>query len=279
MKPSTASYSIRPFYLDGVAGRLFAISYEPEGERLGQLLFCPPFAEEMNKSRRMMTLTAQRLAAAGYAVVIVDLYGTGDSAGNFEDARWEIWVSDLENVVRWLATNSGLKISLCGIRLGANMVIAVCDNLPDLVNKVLLWQPLISGKTHMTQFLRLKLAAQLTASGPKTSTAELRALSEKGEMIEVAGYSLHPQLLAAIDAQELRCITPPTGMKVGWFEVVANDGRGVGVASRKLGANWSGSGVNLLQSAVKGEYFWTSQEITLAPELIEQTVIVLEETP
>ncbi len=272
MTSQTAGYSVSPFYLDAAAGRLFAVSFEPAGERRGQLLFCPPFAEELNKSRRMMNLAARHLAAAGHAVLIVDLYGTGDSSGGFEDARWETWISDLEYGVRWLARNRETKVDLCGIRLGANMALAVSERMPGRIDNLLLWQPLLSGKTHMTQFLRLKLAAQLTAPGPKTSTAELRAAADSGEVIEVAGYSLHPDLIVAIDEQDLRGLMAPKGASISWFEVVADEGRGLGISSSKLGDGWRAAGVDLQQAVVQGEQFWTSPEITLAPELIERTV-------
>ncbi len=55
----------------------------------------PPFAEEMNKCRRMMALTAYALQAAGLDVLFVDLFGTGDSGGDFADGSLEVWRSDL----------------------------------------------------------------------------------------------------------------------------------------------------------------------------------------
>ena len=265
---------LEPCFLDSPAGRIFVVLHRAvKSDRIA--LFVPPFAEEMNKSRRMMTLAARQMAASGYAVLVVDLHGTGDSAGDFGDARWDTWTRDIESGVRWLATDPGSTVSLCGIRLGANLALAVSERLPTSIDKLLLWQPLLSGKTHVTQFLRLKIAAQLTAAGPKTSTAELRAAAANGETIEIAGYSLHPELLREMDELDLRTLAPPSGIDVSWFEVALGEGRGLGVASRKLGDAWRDAGVNLQQSVVAGEQFWTSPEITLAPELIEQTVNTL----
>ena len=48
----------------------------------GALVYVHPFAEEMNKARRMAALQARAMAAAGYAVLQIDLYGCGDSAGD-----------------------------------------------------------------------------------------------------------------------------------------------------------------------------------------------------
>ena len=88
-----------PLFIDGTAGRLFAIylAPAPEAPRRGAVLYLPPFAEEMNRSRRMVLLQARRMVELGYQVLIVDLYGTGDSEGDFADARWAIWRADYLN--------------------------------------------------------------------------------------------------------------------------------------------------------------------------------------
>jgi len=77
-----------PFFLDGPAGRIFAILRAASDARHAVLII-PPFGEEMNKSRRQFTEVAQRLVGNGFAVLVVDLYGTGDSEGEFSEASWE----------------------------------------------------------------------------------------------------------------------------------------------------------------------------------------------
>ncbi len=49
----------------------------------------------MNKSRRMAALQARAFAAMGFGVLQIDLFGCGDSSGDFSDARWDIWKQDL----------------------------------------------------------------------------------------------------------------------------------------------------------------------------------------
>ena len=46
----------------------------------GCVLLAPPFAEELNKARRMIALAAERIAAADYAVLEIDYLGCGDSS-------------------------------------------------------------------------------------------------------------------------------------------------------------------------------------------------------
>jgi alpha/beta superfamily hydrolase len=40
-------------------------------------------AEELNKSRHVAAAQARAFAAAGYSVLQIDLYGCGDSSGDF----------------------------------------------------------------------------------------------------------------------------------------------------------------------------------------------------
>jgi len=44
----------------------------------------------MNKARRMVRCNPGRLAAAVRRCWQIDLFGCGDSSGDFADARWEI---------------------------------------------------------------------------------------------------------------------------------------------------------------------------------------------
>src|SRR5262245_21600498 len=75
--------------------RLCCVAAPLNGGVRGTVLLLPPFAEELNKTRRMCARFARRLAGHGWRVVRVDLYGCGDSAGEFRDATWSQWISDL----------------------------------------------------------------------------------------------------------------------------------------------------------------------------------------
>src|SRR3546814_18536068 len=57
-------------FIDGPAGRLFAIHHAaaPHCRQGLGLVHLPPFAEEMNRSRRMAALQARALAALGIEI-------------------------------------------------------------------------------------------------------------------------------------------------------------------------------------------------------------------
>ena len=61
-------HRVEPLFLDGGAGRLFAVHVRPEAAARETLIYVPPFAVEMNRSRRMAALQARALAARGIGV-------------------------------------------------------------------------------------------------------------------------------------------------------------------------------------------------------------------
>ncbi|MEP6965262.1 MAG: hydrolase 2, exosortase A system-associated, partial [Polaromonas sp.] len=119
----------------------------------------------MNKSRRMAALQARALAGAGFDVLQIDLLGCGDSSGDFGDATWQSWVSDVVQACHWLQNRSDMhdagstpaQLWLWGLRAGCLLAVEAARQLKRPCN-FLFWQPPASGKTLLQQFLRLKVA-------------------------------------------------------------------------------------------------------------------------
>ena len=99
-------------------GQRFCLLTTPAEPR-ATVVYVHPFAEEMNKSRRMVALQARAFAAAGIAVLQIDLFGCGDSCGDFASARWDQWLRDLTVAADWLAERGNGPMQLWGLRLGA----------------------------------------------------------------------------------------------------------------------------------------------------------------
>lgn len=267
-----------PDFLEGKHGRLFAASFLPptrSGRALG-VLCVPPFAEEMNKGRRMMALQARALAHRGVSVLMLDHYGTGDSAGDFRDARWEIWKDDVELGVEWLHQAGAKQIALWGIRLGCLLAADYVQNKDDRITQLVFWQPVVSGKQMVTQFLRLRLAAGAIAGTAQETVAQMRQRLAAGELLEVAGYELSHHLIASIEALHLSSLIPPPTVPVDWFEVVPKPERPLTPVSRQILKVWQSTGVFISTHLVTGDAFWATQEIALAPELIQRTSEILE---
>jgi exosortase A-associated hydrolase 2 len=272
----------QPFFLKAAAGERYCLFHPAVGACRGGLVYVPPFGEEMNKSRRMAALQARALAAQGIAVLQIDLYGTGESSGDFADARWELWLADVALGCQWLAARLGRPVGLWGLRLGALLALDYARAQLALgapaPQRMLLWQPVHSGSSYLTQFLRLRMANEMLGAdgSQKTGTAALRDQLRDGQALEVAGYALAPELADALDRLELSKIAPPP-CPLHWLDVVAAEGRPLTPASAKLVAAWQQQGAELDAQAVAGPPFWGTQEIATCPALLEASSAIFND--
>lgn len=214
----------------------------------------------------------------GYGVLVVDYYGTGDSEGDFADATWPIWQQDISVAAEWLVEQGAKRVSLWGLRCGALLAMHSAPLFGDKLDRVLLWQPVIRGDQLMTQFLRLRLAADMIGAGNKVTVRELRDQLAAGSSVEVAGYILAPGLVEGIDGLKLQDLGATELPPVEWLEVVSSEGQTVGPASQKVLDTWHGLGMRVNVHTVVGEPFWVTPEITSVPRLLEQTSGILQET-
>ena len=118
---------VKPFFLSTPRGRRLALHHpgtRPD-QPLGLVVHVHPFAEEMNKARRMAALQARALAAEGFAVLQIDLMGCGDSEGDLADTRWDDWLDDVAHATTWLrqqhpgTASEAPPLWLWGLRAGA----------------------------------------------------------------------------------------------------------------------------------------------------------------
>src|SRR3954449_10972795 len=102
-----------PFFLRTATGKRFCLYHAPASGRecLGAFIYIHPFGDEMNKSRRMAAIQARAFAAMGFSVLQIDLFGCGDSSGEFRDARWDIWKHDLSVAKRWIENRASSPAS------------------------------------------------------------------------------------------------------------------------------------------------------------------------
>lgn len=258
-----------PLFIDGPNGNLFLVHYEARGADTCVLLL-PPFAEELNKSRRQLALVGAALAAHGAGFVVVDVRGTGDSDGEFIDASVEGWIDDLRTSVDWIGAQGYRRIVLLAIRSGALLAAPLCARL-GAVRELLLWQPQLSGKTVVDQFLRLHVLADKMSDAPSGVTVkDLRARLQGGESIEVAGYDLGAGLVRGLDALDIGELSKSRDLRVEWF-TLAREGVGPPRTEQMAIDKLATAGCRVSRRSFRGEPFWSTVEITEAPELVEMT--------
>jgi exosortase A-associated hydrolase 2 len=222
----------------------------------------------------MASLQSRLLAEAGCMVLQTDLYGCGDSDGDFADARWEIWKSDIQVARRWLKSAQPGPISLWGVRLAASLAAECAAESTEAYGPLLLWQPVVSGELFLTQFLRQRIANEMLNGGGRNSTKALRAQLAGGDSIEVSGYMLTPQLAAAIDGVKLTK-SARAGGQVHWWEVIGEMAQEASPAAQRAKDELCRQGMEVTLHTVRGEPFWGTVEIAECPGLLEATLDVV----
>lgn len=262
------------FFLAAPHGQRFALLLAP-GEAKSAILHLQPFAEELNKSRRNAVLAARALAEAGHAALILDLFGCGDSSGDFGDASWQDWLDDVVLGVQYLAARfPQSSLWLWGTRCGALLAAEAARR--GLVSPAgfLFWQPVVSGKTFLQQFLRLKVAGEMLGGEAKGVMAELKACLAAGEAVEIAGYTLAPALAHGLAEAEL--LPPAKPARLVWFEVAARAEAPLPPAAQQRIAAWQAAGHTVEAAVVLAPSFWQTVEIEEAPALVAATVAALQ---
>ena len=256
-------------------GSIFLLLRQPASLQ-GCVLMIPPFGEEMNKCRRMMTAVALALAEQRIASVIVDLYGTGDSAGEFASADWTTWRSDVVRAAQWCGER-GLRVNaLLATRLGCPLAAAVvASGAIAPIERSVLWQPMFDGARFLNHLLRLRLAALLAEQDRKETMAELRARFKNGEVVEIAGYELSSQLAGDLETLPRVASLPPQFGDIHWIEIVREAGLPVPPASQQLIDSTRAAGGRVSCSLFAGEPFWTSTEIVENAAVVRATVDAL----
>jgi len=142
-----------PLYIAGC----FSVLHPGRGSR-GALL-CGPLSDEALNTYRPLVFLAEQLAAAEIPTLRLAYYGTGDSAGDDDEAgRFDQWLHSIDAGVAWLRQHCGVEsVTLIGNRIGASLATrAACDI--DAVDSLVLLSP-ISGRQFMHE---LTLAARIS---------------------------------------------------------------------------------------------------------------------
>ncbi|MBN8503872.1 MAG: hydrolase 2, exosortase A system-associated [Burkholderiales bacterium] len=269
----------RTFFLPIAGGQRLAVLHPPKGTCRGRVLYVPPLAEEMNKARRMAALQAEALAAAGFAVLGIDLLGCGDSSGDFGDASWSAWLDDLSQAHAWLQSEVDAPQGrdwLWGLRAGCLLAAALASRLPG-PSRHLYWQPPASGRVLLQQFLRLKSVGDLL-DGHQGQNAiggveALKRALQAGQTVEVAGYRLASGLASGLDVATLA--PPAQGQQLVVLELSNREGATLSPVVQKLVASWQQAGCEARAELVTGPAFWQTTEIEDAPALIAATLRAL----
>lgn len=281
---------MRPrFARTGRGGPRFVLDVLPDPRTTprGSVLCVQPFADEANLSRRVLVAQARRLAAQGWRVSIPDLYGTGDSAGEDEEATLDIWRHDLDSVAGWLEEGASERgIVIWGTRLGCLLASDLLRRRARAADVLVLWQPGQDGASLLGPLLRLDKAAALTRVGGDVERrfGAAPAGSETAadpDILAMAGYRFRRDLIDQLAA--MTCAPPgsppahampdlprsgPKSSAPAWRAALllmmsrratAAPGASAG-ATGGLTRQWQAAGGEVREESVAAEPFWSSME-------------------
>ena len=275
------SSDTQAFFLPASSGdtsQRFCVFHPAQHELRGRVVYVHPFAEEMNKSRRMAAMQARALAAAGFSVLQIDLHGCGDSSGDFGDASWQGWIDDVLRAIEWLrqrdAAHAQAPLWLWGLRAGCLLTAEAATHLDEPSN-LLFWQPAVAGKLLLQQFLRLKLAGDMLGGNNKGLMEATRQQLAQGHAIEVAGYTLSPLLANGLEQSQLKPPQLSRSCRLEWFELTTRDDAALSPVATQTLAKWTAASYQSRNHLVQGPAFWQTSEIEDAPNLIAATTAAL----
>ncbi|MBT9555127.1 MAG: alpha/beta hydrolase [Myxococcales bacterium] len=161
----------------GDASRQLYGAYHPASGSSRGVVIVPPVGQEGLRAHRALRILADAWATAGWHVLRVDPFGTGDAGGSDHDVTLAGVVADTRTALKELAAVSGARqLIACGLRLGATAALLTAT-LDPAVRGLALWEPITDGPAWMAEIglSRAGGAAQGFDYSP-TFASELRAL-------------------------------------------------------------------------------------------------------
>ena len=265
-----------PRFVAGAKGDLFVMEFVPEIRAIGTVLFFPAFGEEMNRARKMVSHQAKTMARIGYHVIIPDYYGTGDSAGEFLDSRWNSWKADMEVIASECNVDQKTPVWFWGLRLGALMTMDTGLQNAMRPAGIIAWSPVLAGKQYVNQLLRMRVMANMLAGSEVSETiAGLRASLESGESVEVGGYELVSTLINDIESLAFEDMLSEISVEIPihWCEVISEPGVQPSPAITKTAEKY---GRQIEFHSAVGPDFWATAETSMSEELIAKTIDILQ---
>jgi pimeloyl-ACP methyl ester carboxylesterase len=223
---------LNPLYFGDTANALYGVHHPARGatERRAGIVLCYPFAQEYMRAHRAFRQMSLLLSNEGFHTFRFDYTGTGDSSGGPDDISLDAWDRDLGLAIEELIDMTDVaEVWLVGLRLGA--VLALNAARRDTVGGVVLWDPIVAGKTQLEDAALEKGTNGTTAQLAIGGVPILPAFRNDLETVDLNRVPVRPKLktMIAVSAdlapyQNLRERLAADGADVS-YTCVPSDGR------------------------------------------------------
>ncbi len=228
---------MNPFFF-GSSDRLLFGSHEAAARSARDtcVVVVPPMGQEGIRAQRWLRQLALKLGRERYHALRFDLFGSGDSAGEFEEATLSQWVEDTRTAMEELRGRTGCaRVSLVGVRLGAAIAWLAAAGRRD-VDRLILVEPVLRGAPYLAElrrrhveFLRGELPERRAAFSAEREILGFpltRALEAELLALDLlAGGAASARGVAALVTKEgaeeaaLRAAVPSLGPRATWAKV------------------------------------------------------------
>lgn len=142
---------------EGPLGTLRGILHRPDGEGDAPgIVMLHGFTGQHIEDKRLFVQAARHLAAAGFAVLRMDFYGSGNSDGGFEEMTVLTEVEDAVVMIDWISAQPGIdagRIGVIGLSMGG-AVMALLAARDDRVKAIVFWNALSQPELHFGEYAR-----------------------------------------------------------------------------------------------------------------------------
>lgn len=262
------------FFFGSGEEALYAMAHRPASSNRQAVIFCAPFADDVQRSYRLTYNFCEKLAEAGYLALRFDYRGCGDSAGIHEETDLITRLEDINRAVALVQDKYSVEhLTLIGLRLGANLACMAAEN-NRTVKRLILWEPILSGEKYFYDSLRSNIASQTFIYRELRQNREqlVEGLS-KGAFVNIDGYDVNQTLFEAgcrIDlCNQADSISVPTLL------VTVHAGkRPLPKATAETMGNIVERAPNITHTIVNEVLFWADkrQYIPSSPDLYSQTL-------
>jgi len=249
---TAGSGTVQPMFFGDPAAELFGCLHTAAAP-VGSALVVQPVLHEYMGSHRTLVQLAARLAAAGISSLRFDCRATGDSAGESGDGGPADWQRDVTTSAAELVRHAGQgHPAMAGLRLGASLaLLRQCEPGASPAPALVLWDPIVSGKTWVEELLALQRERFGAFEG------------------EVLGFPFGPALREQLEAIDLRTAGRPAVRRV----LVVQTSGSVAAEIDALVTRLQGVGTAVERRAFDSPPFWRDPGKTFVPRPVIDAIV------
>ncbi len=212
------------FFFDANGQRLYGFMHPARAPaRPVACALIHPFMEERQDAHAVLRTLAVALASRGFPTLRFDLYGCGDSEGDWGGASLARWCDDIAAATDVLRRETGApEVALIGLRFGATLAALAAERVG--ASRLCLAQPVVRGGEYADELLLAHLAAEMVLHRRAGTTREaLAARLAAGDTINLFGYHLTGALDREIRGVDLAHTLSDTGARTLVIEVARSE--------------------------------------------------------